>query len=329
MSASSYPMLLKPRPSRRLWGGRRLGGLLGTTTPAGADPVGEVWLVYEENPILNGALYGRTLRAAAEELGADLLGTAAVDRYGTKVPLLVKLIDAAEPLSIQVHPDDAFAQREEADTGHLGKEEAWYILDAEPDARIVWGFAERVDAQQVREAVRTESLERLVNGVGVAAGDVIYNPAGTVHAVGAGIFLFEVQQSSDITYRLYDYGRRDASGATRELHLDKALAVADLAAAGDPRPVPIVRHDGWTELVRTPYFVMERRRIDGAVEGETSKASMETLTFTTGGGTATGGDSDEGVEFAWNTIVLPAALGAWRVEGSGELIRCRLPDDAS
>lgn len=330
MAHRLYPLLLAPRPSRRLWGGSRLAPMLDVRVADGEDPIGEAWLVYAENIVQNGVHSGKSLQDVADDLGPELVGRAAVARYGTRVPLLVKLIDAAKPLSIQVHPDDAYARREEAESGHLGKEEAWYILAADEDAEIVWGLERNATPEEVREAVREERLETLVNSVDVSPGDVIYNPAGRIHAIGAGIFLFEVQQSSDLTYRLYDYGRRDASGQTRELHLDKALEVADLQATHDAKVKPRQREDGWTELVSTPFFVMEKRDLARSLDAETSMATLETLTFVSGGGTVAAVDSgrhdpDGAVAFGFESVVLPAAMGRYRVEGSGELIRCRLP----
>ena len=327
MPSALTPFRVEPRPSRRLWGGRRLEDLLNLSTSADQDPVGEAWLVGPESTIDTGRYAGRTLQDVADGLGADLLGTASLERYGTKVPLLLKLIDAAQPLSVQVHPDDAYALREEAGSGHLGKEEAWLILDADPDATIVWGFERLVGADDVRAAIEEERLEDLVRTVDVEAGDVIYNPAGTVHAIGAGIFLFEVQQASDLTYRLYDYGRTDAQGRTRELHVDQALAVADLGDRGDAKVPPGPERDGWTVLVETPYFVMEHRDLAGAIEASTDPASLETLTFANGEGSVRA--AGESTAFHQASVVLPAELGAYEVEGEGQLLRCRLPSSVT
>ena len=327
MASDLRPFRLEPKPSRRLWGGSRLERLLDLSTAPDQDPVGEAWLVGPDSRVDTGRWAGRTLQELADGLGAALLGTGSVQRYGTKVPLLLKLIDAADRLSVQVHPDDDFALREEASTGHLGKEEAWYVLDADENASIFWGFERPVTRGEVREAVEREGLESLVRSVPVERGDVIYNPAGTVHAIGAGIFLFEVQQASDLTYRLYDYGRTDAAGETRELHLDRALAVADLDAEGRAKVSTGPQHDGWTVLVETPYFVMERREIAGAVESQTDPASLHTLTFVSGSGRI--GAEDAPIPFDHASVVVPASLGAYRVEGEGELIRCRLPSTSS
>lgn len=321
------PLHLAPNPSRRLWGGERLGRLLEEPTPPGSDPIGEAWLVGADNPITRGALRGRTLQEAADRWGEALVGTAAAERYGGKVPLLVKLIDAAQPLSIQVHPDDAYARAHEPESGHLGKEEAWYVLHAEPGAEIVWGFARDVEPEEVRAAVEGGELEALLRRVPVERNDVIYNPAGRVHAIGGGIFLFEVQQPSDLTYRLYDYGRRDAAGRTRELHLEDALAVADFRGGGEPTVEPR-SVDGWTERARSEFFVMDSRSLAEPFSGEVSPASLETLTFVRGRGRVRA-EGREWVAFAHDSVVLPASLGAYEVQGEGELVRCRVPATAT
>jgi len=223
-----YPLELDRFLNPRLWGGERLVSFLGLSQPEEGEPLGESWQVYGDNRILNGPLQGRTLAEVTAEAGAALIGTVASERYGDTFPLLAKFIDAADKLSIQVHPDDAYVHEREAESGFHGKSEAWLILEAAPDASIVWGFRDALTPDEVKAAAREGRLERHLNVVPVKAGDVIYNPAGTVHAIGGGIFLFEIQQASDLTYRLYDYDRKDARGQPRDLHLDKALEVGDL-----------------------------------------------------------------------------------------------------
>ena len=278
-----YALLLDRHLSRRLWGGSRLAGYLGLSEPEAVEPLAESWQVFEENLVLNGAFAGRTLAGVAREQGAWLLGTASLGRYGTKVPLLAKFIDADQPLSIQVHPDDAYAREHEAASGHLGKAEAWYILDCREGAEVIWGFDREMSPRQVREAVAGGELERYVERVPVAPGDVIYNPPGTVHAIGAGIFLFEIQQASDLTYRLYDYGRRDSAGRERELHLEQALQVIDYEASGMPKVTPLTIDPGRRLLVESSHFGMEAIEPAGAgLTLATSPASLEIVTVTKG-----------------------------------------------
>jgi mannose-6-phosphate isomerase len=323
-----YPLLLQRRMSRRLWGGSRLAGYLGITDSQDGEPYGEAWQVFSENKILNGELAGRTLAETAARMGAPLLGTASLERYGTKVPLLAKFIDAAQPLSIQVHPDDEYALGREAASGHLGKAEAWYVLETLPGAEIIWGFREDMTREQVRVAVRAGELENYVNHIPVAPGDVIYNPEGTVHAIGAGLFLFEIQQASDLTYRLYDYARRGADGKERELHLDKALEVANLRAGSWAKVVPLELEAGRRLLVESRHFAMEALTPSALAGGArlklaTSPASLELLTVTRGS-VKLRTRSAELTLRTGNSAVLPAVLGDYLLEGEAEILRCYL-----
>ncbi|HEX7009778.1 MAG TPA: type I phosphomannose isomerase catalytic subunit [Phycisphaeraceae bacterium] len=320
-----YPLKLERTLSPRLWGGHKLQEFLSLPQPwPGPEPLGESWQVYAGNRVANGPLAGRTLAEIAEEYGVALLGNASVARYGSRMPLLAKFIDAEDELSIQVHPDDSFALTHEAATGHVGKAEAWLILDAQPGAHIIWGFERPVTQDEVRQAALDGSLETLVRYLPVKTGDVIYNPPGTVHAIGAGILLFEIQQSSDLTYRLYDYGRRDASGRTRELHLDKALAVADCTPGGHAKISPRPLRPGRTELVRTPHFVMERWEVRDGFLAATSTESLDLLTLAEGHVTLE--LAGEGMELRrGESLVLPAALGAYQLHGHASVLRCYVP----
>ena len=233
---------LKPRLVPRVWGGRRLARRFGYR---GEEPVGEAWMVYDENEILEGSFAGRRLKDVLPKLGPGFLGERAVGRYGLELPLLVKLLDTAAWLSVQVHPDDAYAHAVEAHTGFHGKHEAWVILEAEPGAEIVYGVRRSLTRDELWAAAQDGSILELLNFVPVEPGDVIFIPAGTIHALGPGILLYEVQQRSDLTYRLYDYGRG------RELHLDKALDVARL----EPTPLQKARlHPG--KFLATPFFFL-------------------------------------------------------------------------
>ena len=236
-------------------------------------------------------------------------------------PLIAKFIDAAKPLSIQVHPDDGYAKIHE---GSLGKTEAWYILEAQADATIIWGFARELDKDSLQKAISANRLEPYLNVVSVNAGDVIYNKAGTVHAVGSGIFLFEIQQASDITYRLYDYGRIDARGQTRELHIDKALAVADLSAANAAKQQPKKLSEQVTELVRSAHFVMEHWHLRRPRQCSTSPDSLELLTVLEGSCELVYGGTRLRLSPA-DSAVLPAALGEYQLAAEASLMRCYVP----
>ncbi len=320
------PLLLHPSPSPRLWGGTRLDRFREGGVGAGGQPLGELWLAYDDNVVASGPLAGRTAGQIAGEQGVQFVGTVPMARYGARVPLLAKLIDASEKLSIQVHPDDDFALEHEVASSHLGKSEAWYVLATDPGAVVAWGWNREMSAVLVRKAVAEGSLEAFMNRIPIAAGDVVYNPAGTVHAIGSGVFLFEIQQASDLTYRLYDYQRRGADGELRPLHLDKALAVADLSAGEQAKVAPRPSGNGWTELVRCGHFVLERLNLSGSVAATTSPSSLQILS-PVGGHlvvSASGVQVEAGIGRA---VVLPASLGAYTLAGDAVVLRSYVPGD--
>lgn len=345
-----YPLLLEPLLVPRLWGADRLAAFHGLPEPAAGSgartPIGESWLLCDDNVVRNGTLAGRRVADLVARMGATLLGSANVTAYGEKLALMAKFLDTAADLSIQVHPDDDFALEHEAHTGHLGKAEAWYVLEARAGASVVWGFERGVREDEVRRLIDDGALETVLNRVPVRPGDVIVNPAGKVHAVGAGLLLFEIQQSSDLTYRLYDYGRLDSDGKERELHVDKALAVADLGradlgslsggAGGAGRVV-----DGWRLLVDCPQFTLESARLaktngPTALACATSDLSFDLLVLVRGDGvTVEQLDASPGSESGsvplkvGDAALLPAALGAYALRGEGEVLRSRVNHRAS
>ena len=318
-----YPLKLEPKLSQKLWGGGGLADFL-QLEDKGDEPLGEVWLVYAENRVTNGDLTNKTLAEVAKTHGADLLGSLSVERYGTQFPLLAKFIGADKPLSIQVHPDDAYAKAHEAGSGHLGKTEAWVILEAEPDATIIWGFKDDMTTEEVRRAIEEERLEPHLNVVPISAGDVIYNPAGTLHAIGAGTLLFEIQQSSDLTYRLYDYGRRDASGSARELHVDKALDVLDLTAGERAKVASEPLSENKVQLLRAEHFAAERWQVSGEQQEAVRETSLEILTAVEGEVTLRAGAEEVSLDKG-ETVVLPASLGRYALSGEGVVVRCFIP----
>ena len=202
-------------------------------------------MVYDENIVASGPYAGRKLVEVLPELGEAFLGKAVVERYGYRLPLMIKFLDTAQWLSVQVHPDDAYAQIHEAESGWLGKAEAWVVLEAAPDAQVIYGVKHPVTRAELRAAALDGSIQELLNFVPVQKGDVIYVPPGTIHALGPGLLVYEVSQRSDLTYRLYDYGRG------RELHMEKALDVARMEP--DP-PNPLHLHEG--AFLNSLYFYL-------------------------------------------------------------------------
>ena len=212
-----YPLLFEPSLHVKVWGGRAMEHYLNKLLPPN-EPVGESWEIYSGNRIANGEFSGLTVGELTAQFPNEILGTfPATDGF----PLLIKFLDAQDWLSVQVHPDDALALELEGEP--RGKTECWYILDAAPDAEIIYGFSAQVSEDEFREAIISGKAREYLQFVPVKAGDFVNVPAGTVHAIGPGIMLYELQQTSDTTYRLYDWERVGLDGKPRELHIEKGL----------------------------------------------------------------------------------------------------------
>jgi mannose-6-phosphate isomerase len=255
VSDALYPLAIVPDEREAIWGGTALVARYGKHAAPDAR-VGESWECYDGNAVGNGAFAGATIGELRARLGAELMGAA---DPSAPFPLLTKLIDARAALSVQVHPDDAYARRVEGAPN--GKTECWYVLEADPGAEIVLGWNRATTRAEYLERVREASLDDVLRRVPARAGDAFYLPAGTLHAIGAGIVLFETQQTSDLTYRIYDYDRRGADGKPRELHVEKAADVLDYreSFAGALHPVSY-ELDGLrrTTLVADRHFIVER-----------------------------------------------------------------------
>ena len=318
------PLTLERRLDSRIWGGSTLGPWLGL---ADAPPnLAESWQVYEQNHILGGPHAGRSLAELVREYGADLVGTRSFARYGADFPLLAKFIDAADNLSVQVHPNDAYAHMVEAATGFHGKTEAWYILHAAPGTDLIHGLAHASSRDELADALADGSLLSLLRRVPARTGDTIFVPAGTIHAINAGIMLFEIQQKSDLTYRVYDYDRRDVQGRPRELHIERALDVTSYAAA-EPAVVEPKRLDAArTLLVSCLYFAMERLDLAAPLAAATDPGSFEILTAIDGAASLSWANGAQHLTRG-ESIVLSASLGAYKLEpdASATLLRCYVP----
>jgi mannose-6-phosphate isomerase len=323
------PLPLAGALHETIWGGRALAERLGKALPAGAL-VGESWETADESLVREGPYAGESLAALVAQLGADLLGWRSVAVYGRRFPLLTKFIDAREQLSVQVHPDDAYAARHEH--GKLGKTETWYVLHAEPGAQLIYGFARVTSSDEVRRAIEQTQLEPLLHSFAPRPGDVIFVPPGTVHAIGGGILLYELQEYSDVTYRLYDYGRVQADGTMRELHVERALEVLRYGPPLSVRATPLEAApygaDGSRRvLVACRYFVEEELRVAGEVADTTMPASCQILTCLGGACTIEAGGAVVLLRRG-ETAVLPAALGAYRLHGEpARLMRAYVPEE--
>lgn len=227
-----YPMKFIPIFKERIWGGDRIKNVLGLD-PGDMPACGEAWMLSgleeDDSVVANGFLEGNTLSELTEVYMGDLVGEAVYRRFGCQFPLLFKWIDAKTDLSVQVHPQDDLAMERE---GCLGKTEMWFVREARPGSRLICDFKDGVTREVYERALRDHRIERVLQSCPVQEGEAYYLPAGTVHALGAGLLVAEIQQSSDITYRIYDWDRKDSNGKERQLHIEEAMDA--LVFPGDP-----------------------------------------------------------------------------------------------
>lgn len=300
--SSLKPFLLERIVMPKVWGGRALTQLLGIPLPAG-EAIGETWELYDRPEGSSRLRHSaRTLGQLMRQHGDDLVGRGVPRAHGGRFPLLLKFLDARDGLSVQVHPDDAQAQRDH-DTG---KNECCVVLQAGPDARIVRGLKAGVSRAHFVANATTEAVEDLLLAFRPMVGDTIHIPPGTVHAIGPGVVVFEVQQNSDLTYRLYDWGRG------REVHVQKALSVLRVEAGSDDRPVvkPRPLDDGGTQLIATPDFRLRRYSLRQPIR-MTTDGRFATITVVAGKATLTwpGERADGTLPLATgDTVLVPACV---------------------
>ena len=295
------PVRLEPKFVERTWGAADLSPWFPTPPPPAGDPYGEVWLTSDDC----GTSEGLSLRALMEREGARLLGRQVKPAFGGRFPILVKFLFTSAKLSLQVHPDDAYAEIHEKSPG---KTEMWYVLRANEGATIAAGFTRQFETAEVRASLKDRSLESLVKWWPAQAGETYFTPAKTVHAVGAGLVICEIQQNSDVTYRLWDYGR------PRPLHIEESMAVAELG----PHPGPATANGN--TLVECPYFVTERHSIESRFEAASDPDRFHLLIVTDGEGKI--GDRAMRAGDCW---LVPAALGKYAVSGALTLLRVFVP----
>jgi mannose-6-phosphate isomerase len=261
-----YPLKFETVYKEKIWGGNRIKHVLNKDFSP-LKNCGETWEISAIEPdcsvVKNGFLAGNSLNELIEIYMGDLVGEKIFDSFGTEFPLLIKFIDAQSDLSVQIHPDNETAQKLHRGNG---KTEMWYIVDAQPDAKLNIGFNQTMNKTLLKKHLDNNTLEEVLNFISVQAGDAVFIPAGKVHAIGKGILLAEIQQSSDVTYRLYDYNRKDENGNFRQLHIDKALdAIHYDDVANNVLAYP--REKNRTcNIVRSPYFTTNYMDFDKAVE---------------------------------------------------------------
>ncbi len=324
------PLRLVPDLRPRVWGGSRLAALGGGSATLGGasvvttDPIGEAWVVGEESVVAAGPLAGRVVADLAAAHGEALLGRDGMAQARGRFPLLAKLLDSREWLSIQVHPDDATAERLEG-PGHLGKTEGWYILATDPGARLIVGVRPGIDPARVRSAVLDGTLPDLLAAIDVRAGDVVLVRAGTLHSIGPGVFLYEIQQSSDLTYRVSDWGRPESAG--RPLHLDRSLAALDPTAAAMPRSTALDADDRITAIACEKFIADLVAVRDEPAFLDTAGRTFHAITVVSGA-VAVAGEGWLEPLGEFESIVVPAEVGEYEMRpagGSARAVVVRVP----
>jgi mannose-6-phosphate isomerase len=303
---SPEPFLVEPLLKERVWGGSRLG--------QHDPPFGEAWIASDRSPIGSGPRHGMTLAEAVVAEPLEILGRQVFDAEGAVFPLLIKLLDPADWLSIQVHPDDALAVELEG-PGFRGKTEAWYVLEADPGAELIAGVLPGIAPEDVIGVIRNGSLDVLLERHPVREGDALLLEAGLIHALGPGLFIYEVQQSSDLTYRVSDWGRPASAGRALNIEQSARAAKPELR----PQFAPMVKRlpNGSFPVLSCEYFELELVDSDGiAIERDTEGRSFAVLTVIEGNAELVSAANHLAMD-RYQSAIVPAATGRYRLEGSG------------
>lgn len=309
-----YPLILEPAFKDYIWGGTRLRDDFGKKCDL--PKIAESWELSCHKDgmsvIANGEFKGLTLSEFIQKEGKGVLGSSC-GKF-EDFPILIKLIDAKDNLSVQVHPDNEYAQRVE---GEYGKTEMWYIVDCDDGAELLYGFKKEISKEEFKERIENNTLLEVTNSVPVKKGDVFFIRSGTLHAIGKGILIAEIQQNSNTTYRIYDYGRLGSDGKPRQLHIDKALDVTNLCPA---KPYPVsepVQKDGYTEklLSSCEYFTVYSMDIDGGTSLSAGSSSFVHILVLDGEAVLSADNADDIKLVKGSSVFIPAGFGRFKING--------------
>ncbi|WP_413997869.1 type I phosphomannose isomerase catalytic subunit [Flavobacterium sp. W1B] len=317
MNAELYPLQFNPILKERIWGGEKLKTVL--NKPIESKITGESWELStvegDVSTIANGVLKGKSLTDIIEEFPNEILGTEVYAKFGKQFPLLFKYLDAREDLSIQVHPNDELAKKRH---NSFGKTEMWYIMQADDDARIIVGFKEKSNPEEYVQSLKNQTLLNLLDDVKVKSGDVFFLETGTVHAIGAGLVVAEIQQTSDITYRIYDFDRKDAQGNTRELHVDLALDAINYNKVDTFKEYTKEINQS-NSIVDCPYFTTNFVPLDGEIT-----ANKDGKTFTVYMCIEGSFEIEyKNYKFQYkkgDTVLIPAAMDVYLLKGKASIL---------
>lgn len=317
-----YIMLFKPEFKERVWGGQGIRDFFNKEIPY--TNTGESWEIschQNGNSIIrNGELKGKYLFDAIKLYPIEILGNKL--NKNDKFPLLLKIIDAKEQLSVQVHPDDLYANKNE--NGELGKNEAWYILDSKEDSKLILGLKDNTTKEDFINACKENRIETVLNEIKVKKGDVINIPAGLIHAIGSGILLFEIQQNSDTTYRVYDWDRMDLDGNKRELHIEKSLEVIDFEGKHLKEKVEgiKIKSKGYaiTHYIANNYFILDKINVETSFKRNKNKDIFE-LFMCIEGEARIDCKTNSIKVVAGDSFMIPACITEYTITGECELLR--------
>lgn len=318
----SEPLHFAPYLKSVIWGGEQIAPYKGIETSQ--HEIGESWEISgvpgHVSVVDRGPLKGKTLSELIDIYGADLVGADVYKKYGKEFPLLIKIIDAKADLSVQVHPDDELAHKRH---NCPGKTEMWYIMKTAPGAKIYAGLKEKITPDEYERRVADNNIMDVIAAYDSAPGDVFFLPAGRIHAIGAGNLLAEIQETSDITYRIYDYDRRGADGKPRELHTEQARDAIDYTVYPDYRNAPVSSSEKDADLVNCSHFDVRRILLDGISEQQMNHTRRSFMIVMCLEGSATLSYSDgKTVEISrGETLLFPAVLGNLKASGKGLLLQ--------
>jgi len=312
---SLYPLKFNTIYKEKLWGGQKIKTVLGKDFGS-LDNCGETWELSgvsgNVSEIINGEFQGKKLSELVAEQKEALVGDAIYEQFGSEFPLLIKFIDANQDLSIQVHPDDRLAKKRH---NGFGKTEMWYILQADEGATLIDGFNKDTDKKEYIKHLEGGTLTEILNREEVSRGDVFYLPAGRVHTIGKGLLLAEIQQTSDLTYRIYDFDRVDKDGNKRELHTDLAVDAIDYSKPLEVKSSYERTPNQVNNIVHSQFFTTNKIEVSKTIEMDHSELDCFKIYICVGGG---GKIADESIQFG-EVMLVPASIKNYKIEPDGQL----------